>query len=136
MRHYLYLIILALGFSGCTKAPTQEELERREAEAAKAAAKESYDLLMAGDYDRFVESRADASMMPASYREQIAIACRQTMAQQVEAHAGIISYEISNARIDSTQNVMLVFLKLNYADETQEEIVVPMVKREGNWKIK
>ena len=41
-----------------------------------------------------------------------------------------------DAGFDSTQQYVQVFLNLNYADSTQEEIVVAMVERAGEWKMK
>jgi hypothetical protein len=58
------------------------------------------------------------------------------MAQQQAAHGGISSVMATNVQMDSTQNVMQVFLMLNYADSLHEEIVVPMVMRNGEWKMK
>ena len=40
------------------------------------------------------------------------------------------------AQMDSTLQQMQVFLILQYADSTQEEIVVPMVEHNGRWQMK
>jgi hypothetical protein len=49
---------------------------------------------------------------------------------------GVTSFTASRATMDSTLQLMQVFLLVNYADSMQEEIVVPMVERNGKWKMK
>ena len=44
--------------------------------------------------------------------------------------------EVSHAVKDSTLQVMQVFLILNYNDSVREQIVVPMVESDGEWKMK
>ena len=84
----------------------------------------------------FVNGRVGSDSLPQSYREQLTTACKQFMAQQRVAHGGIASFQVSNVRVDSTQNLVQVFLVLQYGDATQEEIVVPMVMYDGEWKMK
>ena len=117
----------------CSAAPSPDE-------AALAAAKESvqasYEQLLAGHYDEFLEGRSGTSEMPERYREQLRTSCKQFMAQQESLHRGIRSFSVSDARIDSAQKLIQVFLILNYGDSTQEEIVVPVVRQDGAWKMK
>ena len=109
-------------------------------EAALAAAKEtvetSYEHLLSGDYDRFLEGRSGTGSLPENYREQLRAACKQFVAQQEKLHRGIRSFSVSNARIDSAQQIIQVFLILNYGDSTQEEIVVPVTEHDGVWKMR
>jgi hypothetical protein len=58
------------------------------------------------------------------------------VAQQQAAHRGIDSASATRSAIDSTLGVVQVFVMLSYGDSTQEEIVVPMVQRRGEWKMK
>ena len=127
----LFLIILLI--SACSKAPTAEE---QVMEDARAAAQIYYDFLVQGDYWQFLHGRAGTDSMPDGYREQLLTAYKQFMAQQREAHGGIAHADAQRARIDSTLQLVQVFLLLSYADSTQEEIVVPMVEHNGEWKMK
>jgi len=43
---------------------------------------------------------------------------------------------IVNAQTDTIQKYTSVFLVLCFGDSTNEEIVVPMVEREGRWRMK
>ena len=61
---------------------------------------------------------------------------RQFMAQQEEVHHGIREVRISNVQTDTAQKVTNVFLVLCFGDSVNEEIVVPMVERQGRWRMK
>ena len=118
-----------IGFVGCSSEPTAEE-------RAAQAAKTYYDNLAAGRYEQFLEGRVGADTLPADYREQLLVSCKQFMAQQTKAHQGISDVRISNARTDTLTDYVSVFLLLCYADSLQEEIVVPMVEHNGRWCMK
>ena len=128
MRRIL-LLLMAIGLVACGGAESPEE-------AAMKAAEEYYNGLKDGDYEAFLAGRADMEGMPASFNEQLLVAYKQFVRQQEEAHVGIASFTASRAQMDSALQMMQVFLMVNYADSTQEEIVVPMVERQGEWKMK
>ena len=90
----------------------------------------------AGKYDRFLKGRAGMDSIDDNYREQLLVSYKQFISRQQKAHGGIGSFTVSNARMDSTQQLIQVFLILNYNDSTREEIVVPMVEDGGAWKMK
>lgn len=122
------LLAMAVAVVGCHQ-PTAEE-------AASEAAKAYYERLMAGDYDGFLAGKADVEALPDSYREQLLAAVKQYAFKQREEHAGMLDVRISNARQDTALQVMQVFLVLCFGDSTSEEIVLPMVERQGAWKMK
>ena len=128
MRRIL-LLLMAIGLVACGGAESPEE-------AAMKAAEEYYNGLKDGDYEAFLAGRADMEGMPASFNEQLLVAYKQFVRQQEEAHVGVASFTASRAQMDSALQMMQVFLMVNYADSTQEEIVVPMVERQGEWKMK
>ena len=120
--------LVCLAFS-CKEEPKAEEL------AAKAA-ENYYRLLMNGHYDRFVDGIADADSLPADYREQLLVNAKQMMAQQQKEHQGIHDIKTVKAQIDSTaQHQAQVFLLLCFNDSTEEEIVVPMVSHDKEWRM-
>lgn len=105
-------------------------------EQAMAVAQQSYEALRQGDFDEFLAARAFSAALPGGYREQLLTACRQYAHQQQTTHGGWQKVEATRARMDSTLNLMQVFLTQRYADGTAEEIVVPMVLVEGEWRMK
>ena len=114
---------------GCSQ-PTPEEL-------ASLAAKGYYDHLIHGEYEQFMEGIDQHGYMDQDdYRAQLLDCYQQFMAQQETAHRGILEVRVSNAKTDTIQKYTNVFLVLCYGDSTNEEIVVPMVERQGSWRMK
>ena len=128
MRHLLSSAVVLLLLCACS-GPTAEEM-------ASLAAKGYYEHLIGGEYEHFLAGKAGADSFPKSYREQLIIGYKQFVAQQKKAHGGAASFSVTNAKVDSSLNVIQVFLMINFADSLKEEIVVPMVEHNGEWKMK
>ena len=126
--HLASLGSLAL-LAACSSQPTKEEL-------AGLAAKGYYQHLVAGEYEQFVEGRLMADSLPADYRPQLIECYKQFVAQQLEARKGIQEVTVSRAYTDSLADYTNVLLMLCYGDSTTEEVVVPMVERDGRWRMK
>lgn len=98
---------------------------------------ESFNGLLEGDYEAFLDGRADMDCIPESYREQLLVAYKQFVYQQREAHGDIISIAPVRTQTDTVAHQMLVFMAINYADSTKEEFFIPMIKdSDGLWKMK
>ena len=129
------MIVLLAVLAACGSA-TKEEL-------ASLAAKGYYDHLIHGEYEQFYEGM-DQRTLPdgttlsdeAVYRSQMLDNLRQFMARQAQEHRGVLEVRVSNATTDTVQQLTNVFLVLCFADSTNEEIVVPMVERQGAWRMK
>ena len=125
----LPLILLIVMLAACGN-PSKEEL-------ASLAAKGYYDHLIRGEYEQFLEGVDQRERMADDdYRSQLLDCYEQFMAQQTTAHRGILEVRVSNAKTDTIQKYTNVFLVLCYGDSTNEEIVVPMVERNGSWRMK
>ena len=122
----LFFSLLLLG--SCA-GPTPEEM-------ASLAAKGYYEHLIRGEYEEFLEGKALADSLPVVYRMQLLDAYKQFIAQQESSHHGIHDVRVVNARTDTLQHYTNVFLVLCFGDSTNEQIVVPMVHRNGTWRMK
>lgn len=131
MRTSGFLLMAILLLCGCSRQGQSPE------EQAGIAAKEYYDRLLAGDIDAFLNGKADIDSVPADYRSQMYAACEQYKKELDETHGGVAAITVSNARKDSTRQMMMqAFLLLNFRDSTKEEIIVPMVQRGEVWKLR
>lgn len=131
MRTSGFLLMAILLLCGCSRQGQSPE------EQAGIAAKEYYDRLLAGDIDAFLNGKGDIDSVPADYRSQMYAACEQYKKELDETHGGVAAITVSNARKDSTQQMMMqAFLLLNFRDSTKEEIIVPMVQRGEVWKLR
>ena len=123
---FVCLVILM----GACSSPTREEL-------ASLAAKGYYDHLIRGEYEKFLEGKDILAISDdASYRSQLLENYRRFMAAQQSSHRGIREVRIVRAKTDSLQAYTNVFLTLCFGDSTNEEIVVPMVEKEGRWRMR
>ena len=128
MRKFVVLVILAI-LAACGSA-TKEEL-------ASLAAKGYYDHLIHGEYEQFYEGMDQRELTgEAEYRSQMLDNLRQFMARQEKEHHGVLEVRVSNVTTDTVQQFTNVFLVLCFGDSTNEEIVVPMVERNGSWRMK
>ena len=109
-------------------------LEQQAAEAAQGY----YQLLLDGYPDGFLAGKAAYDEMPSDYRDQLVKANEQYVKDMQQKHNGLRSVAISPnvGRSDSTLNVVYTFLLLSYGDSTQEEVTVPMVQVDGDWKMR
>ena len=128
MRKLVYLILIVVVVA-CSTGVSREE-------QAALAAKGYYTHLVLGEYEQFVEGRFMADSLPADYRSQLIEGYKQFVAQQMEARKGIQEVSVSRAYTDSLAGYTNVLLMLCYGDSTTEEVVVPMVERNGRWMMK
>ncbi len=128
MRKLVYLILIVIVVA-CSTGVSREE-------QAALAAKGYYTHLVQGEYEQFVEGRLMADSLPADYRSQLIEGYKQFVAQQLEARKGIQEVSVSRAYTDSLAGYTNVLLMLCYGDSTTEEVVVPMVERDGRWMMK
>ena len=123
------MIVLLAVLAACGNA-TKEEL-------AGLAAKGYYDHLIHGEYEQFYEGMDQRALSEEpAYRSQMLDNLRQFMARQEQEHRGVLEVRVSNATTDTVQQLTNVFLVLCFGDSTNEEIVVPMVERNGTWRMK
>ena len=119
-----------MGLVGCQEV----SLEQQAAEAAQSY----YQRLLDGYPDGSLAGKAAYDEMPADYRDQLVKANEQYMKDVEQKHNGLRSVVVSPnvGRIDSTLHVVYAFLLLSYGDSTKEEVTVPMVQVDGDWKMR
>ena len=119
-----------MGLMGCH----EENPEQQAAEAAQGY----YQRLMEDYPDGFLAGKVSYDQLPADYRKQLVKANEQYVKDIQQKHDGLRGVSISPnvGRTDSTLHVVYAFLLLSYGDSTQEEIAVPMVNVDGDWKMK
>lgn len=114
----------------CCSEPTPEEL-------ASLTAQGYYKHLMRGEYDQFLDGKdLQGFQNDSSYRSQLLDCYRQYVRRQESDHRGILDVRVANAETDSSLACTNVFLVMCFGDSTNEEIVVPMVERQGTWRMR
>lgn len=130
MRRSLFLLVLSLVICACSRQEQTPE------EQAGIAAKGYYDSLLTGDFEGFLSGKAGMDSVPDDYRAQMMKACEKYRQELEQLHGGLATVTISNAKRDSTQQLMHAFLLLHFKDSVKEEITVPMVQLDGQWKMR
>jgi len=118
--------LLALLLLSCSGESSAEE-------RASEAAVGYYQRLIQGDYEGFLTGLSDRELTD-SLDPSMETVLRQFMAEQQEEHRGILDVRIASAHREKDH--MDVFLVLCFGDSTNEEVLVPMVERQGNWLMK
>lgn len=86
--------------------------------------------------ETFLNGRISTDNLSSEQRQQLLTLYNQHVLQVGRQHGGVRNIDFSHAEPDTALNIMQVFLKMTYTDNTQEEIVVPMVQADGEWKMK
>ncbi len=101
-------------------------------EAARKAAEKHYTKLVKGDYKGFVKGYAHAEDWPEDFRSQLEDATAQFMASDMRKLVSVSAISDSLGE-DSTAFVML---QLDFSDNTNEQIELPLVLIDEGWKMK
>ena len=120
------LLAMALVVTSCGREASTEEV-------VGATARLYYESLLEGRYDDFVAGLDGWKEMPPAYREQLRDNAKMFVHKQEKARGGIKSIEMSKSEVDTENHQAQVFLRFCYADSTDEQVVVPMVERDGVW---
>lgn len=125
---FFFLLIVLGGVLSCKQeAPSAED-------AVMQQAQQYYQSLLKGEYDAFLSGIDGADSLPADYREQLMANTCQFVDVQQQQRGGMVSVEAIRAVIDSTATTHAdAFLLICFGDSTREEVVVPMVERQGKW---
>lgn len=104
--------------------------------AAAHAAKAYYDELIDGTCEDFVRGMNLPERVPSEYWDQLVDNARMFVEEQQKQHGGLREVRVVNCVNDSVQPYANAFLLLCFSDNTIEQVVVPMVKRDGKWYMK
>lgn len=133
MRGLFLFILVVLGFVACKKDASPEEV-------ALQVAKTYYDQLLEGDAESFVDGMDLHGDIYPSYREQLIANARMFVHQQETEHNGIKEVRPMRATVDTIMRADTIyrleantFLLLCFGDSLEEEVVVPLVRRNGIW---
>lgn len=102
-------------------------------ERAADAALEYYGYLLEGEYDRYVDAIAYSDKMTEKYKKQLIELAAQYMQREKDLHGGLrdVTY-LSGIFADSVANILL---ELHFNDSTSEEISVPMILCDDQWRL-
>ena len=130
-RWFVIGLMGLIGLMGCSEELTPEQ-------QAAEAAQSYYQRLLDGYPDGFLVGKANYDQYPSDYRQQLVKANELFMEDMKQKHNGLRAVAVSPnvGRVDTTLHVVYTFLLLSFGDSTQEEVTVPMVQVDGEWKMR
>ena len=132
-----YLFTLLLLLLACSSKTPEE--------AASEAALSYYNRILQGYPDGLLAAKAGSDSLPGDYRHQLKLSYQQYIKDLQRLHGGLQAVALSDnpARRDSFkldgdkyEHVIYTFLLLSFRDSTKEEITIPMVEENGEWRMK
>ena len=123
----LLAAIALVAIAGCSSELSREQ--RR----VRRAAEQCYEYLQKGKYEKFVAEIAYADQMSPEYRAQMVDLVHEHMAANVARHGKLLSATAIGDTL--TGSTAQVFMQVTYADSCSEEIGVPMVLVEDEWRM-
>ena len=128
-------MILTVMLLSCTSKEPAPPLD--EGVQAGAVALKCYKALyIENRAETFLRGHAFSGSLSDDHRQQLLQLYNQHVMKVNRQHGGVTRIEFSRAERDTALNVMQVFLKMNFADATDEEVVVPMVLADDKWYMK
>ena len=109
---------------------------RDPAELAGQVARQYYEQLLAGTCEAFVDGTWQPETISEEYRQQLIESAEMFVGRQQREHRGIREVRVANAEADSLGTAANVFLVFCYGDSTAEEVLVPMIQKDGTWYMK
>jgi len=132
MKTWLLALIACSCVIACNELTPEEQ--------ASLAAKGYYEHLIHGEYELFLQGKdgLQDSCVQYDYLLQLIDNCHQFVRQQEKDRRGIEEVRVVKATTepDSLLRCTNVFMMLCFGDSTNEEVVVPMVQRDGRWLMK
>lgn len=129
MRHlcFFFCAVVAMTFSSCGKTPVETE------KVVATTAKLYYEYLMQGKYGDFVAGIDHHVPASEAYDKQLEDNAKLFVKRQEILHNGLVGIEVADAEVDAESHTANAFLVFSFADSTSEQVVVPMVERDGIW---
>lgn len=130
MRKLIIMSFILGILCACSKKEIKPE------EMALQMAKVYYDQLLSGDYASFVDGMSFNDTVVPAYREQLITNMKMYVGQQEKEHQGIKQVIPLRAMRDTANHTVNAFLMMCYNDSAKEQVVVPMVEKNGIWMMK
>ena len=102
-------------------------------DVAANTAKIYYQYLIEGKYSDFVAGMDKHVEWSQNDERQLVENAKQYVEHQKKQHQGLKSVSIVSSKTDTAQHMAMVFLMMEFADNTKEQVLVPMMERDKIW---
>lgn len=127
----LLLMAAALFNTACNRTEASADTEM----ALNDTVVNMYNLYINGSYLEYVAMMESLDGKPQEYKQQMADLMKQRHRAQEEEHGGLTSCRVQ--RIDrKNENYCDAYVEITFSDNTTDDILLPLVKVAGVWRIK
>lgn len=130
MKKTFFLLLLAVL---CCTACSRKKPGIDHGAVAAQAARRYYRQLLAGKYENFYKGLNMTDSVPESFHRQMLTNLEQYRQRQDTLHGGVKAVRIHGAQFSGKDSTASAYLVFSYGDGSEEQIVVPMVKRRHVW---
>ncbi len=137
MRQFLWLsyLVCCIFISACTSAKSETTavqippLESAEVERV-------YGLYQQGQYAAYIAEMASCDNAPEAYRKQMTDLHKQHAVLQQEKMGGVASARVVNLTPSADGRQTNVMLRVNYRNQTHEEVLLSFVWVKNRWRLR
>ncbi len=94
-----------------------------------------YNLGVDKHYEEYVSNMASCDNTTSEYKEQVKLALKQHNANIEKSKKGVAKVEFIRATFHNDNEMANCFLNVTFKDGSMEEVLFPLVKVNGIWKI-
>lgn len=95
-----------------------------------------YNLYVRGDYSGYVAAMASCDSMPMNYRQQMQFMLKMQAHKMRKEKGGVSAVSVARMEPQPGDSMVNVYLNVVYKDSTEEEFLFPVVKKNGEWRIR
>ncbi len=137
MKHFFFflcfgMMVISGYFTSCGNAPTEKESPADTVNVADSAVA-YYSLQSQGKFDDYVDKMHSCLNMSVDYRNSIIVMLKQHQTYILKAKHGVKDVEPIRSEFHDANKMANVFLKVTFNDNSQEEVMFPMVYDKGKW---
>lgn len=133
MKPILYLLLTVALAAGCRKSDTATDTT---ALSADSMAVRYYSLLANGQYAAYVAAMQSCDSTPPSYKQGMEKMLRHHHAAVAKEKKGVRQVSVQRTEMHNRERMANVFLRVTYNDNSEEEVLFPMVFDGKYWRIR
>ena len=131
-RSPLFVLLLSFLLAACSPGGKGEGLQPPTADEVMAY----YELYRSGNYAEYVKAMQSCDDKPADFCKQMADALKQHATRIKAEKGGAVSAEFLRTELHAEHSAADAYLSVTYGDSTKEEIILPLVFWQDQWRLK
>ena len=122
-------LLTSLLFIACSNEPNEEQ-------QVAQAVENYYEMFLKSNFEGYVNGFDISTNAPHLYKIQLVANAKMYAKQIREEHKGILKAMADSVKIADNKQEANVFMSILFADSLKETVLVPMIKREEEWKMR